>query len=274
MSTVTPEPQPAARPYRTPAAVRRALFALAGVVGVCVVAMGTLSLLDLAARKTTAEVRTYTGIRSLDIADASDVRLTSAPPGSALRVRARVTEGLRSPERAVRRRSDGTLALSSSCPILFGGSCDVDYEIAVPAGTAVRVDAGGGDVVAEDLVSTLPVQLASSAGDVTVTGVTTPALRLRSSAGDVDASGVRADSVAAESSAGDVVLSLRSTPRRVDVDSSAGDVELVLPDETYRIDARTSAGDVDDRGVRTDPSSPRVIHARSSAGDITIEARR
>jgi hypothetical protein len=48
----------------------------------------------------------------------------------------------------------------------------------------------------------------------------------------------------------------------------------VVPDETYRIDARTSAGEVDDRAVRTDPSSPRAIHARSSAGDIRIEARR
>jgi hypothetical protein len=272
MSTV--QPQPAPRPYRTPAAVRRALFVLAGLVGVLLVAMGTLSLVDLAARNTTEETRTYTGIRSLDIADASDVRLTSAPPGSPLRVRARMTEGLRSPERAVRRRSGGTLELSSSCPIVFGGSCDVDYEIAVPPGTAVRVDANGGDVVAEDLVSTLPIQLESSGGDITVVDVTAPALRLRSSAGDVDARGVHADTVDADSSAGDVSLSLRSAPQRVDADSSAGDVELVVPDETYRIDARTSAGEVDDRAVRTDPSSPRSIHARSSAGDIRIEARR
>ena len=272
MSTVAPQPAP--RPYRTPAAARHALFVLAGLVGLFSVAMGTVALIDLAARNTIEQTRTYTGIRSLDIADASDVRLTSVPAGSPLRVRARVTEGLRSPDRTVRRRSDGTLSLSSSCPILFGGSCDVDYEIAVPAGTAVRVDANGGDVVAEDLVSTLPVALESSGGDITVVDVTAPTLRLRSSAGDVDASEVRADTVNAHSSAGDVSLSLRSTPQRVDVDSSAGDVELVLPDDTYRVDASTSAGDVDDGAVRTDPSSPRVIHARSSAGDIRIEARR
>jgi hypothetical protein len=271
MTTETP---PAPAPYRTPAAVRLALFVVAGILGLILVAGGTRELLDLAARNTTEEVRTYTGIRALDIDDASDVRLTSAPVGSPLQVRTRVTEGLVSPERDARRRSDGTLELSSSCSWVFGDSCAVDYEIAVPAGTAVHVDASGGDVVAEDLTSTLPVELESSAGDITAIDVAAPELRLSSSAGDVDASGVRAESVTAESSAGDVSLSLRSAPRRVDADSSAGDVELIVPDETYRIDASSSAGEVDDQAVRTDPASLRVIYARSSAGDVLIEARR
>jgi Toastrack DUF4097 len=271
MSAITSPPP---RPYRTPRAVRRALFVLAALVGLLMVAVTTESLLDLAARKTTESVRTYDGVRALDISDASDVRLTSAPAGTPLQIRARVTEGLRSPDRDVRRRSDSTLELTSSCPVLFGGSCDVDYEIAVPAGTAVRVDANGGDVVAEDLVSTLPVRLESSGGDITAVDVTAPVLNLSSSAGDVDASGISAGTVTAESSAGDVSLSLLAPPDRVDADSSAGDVELVLPDETYRVDASTSAGDVDDRNVRTDPDSPRIVHARSSAGDIRIEARR
>jgi hypothetical protein len=273
MSTTATQP-PAPRPYRTPAAVRRALFALAALTGLVLVGGGTVELLDHAARTTTEEVRTYQGIRSLDIADASDVSLTSAPAGTPLQVRARVTEGLRTPERDVRRLGDGTLELTSSCPILFGGNCDVDYEIAVPAGTAVRVDANGGDVDAEDLVSTHPVRLETSGGDISAIDVTTPELRLSSSAGDVEATGVRSRSVSATSSGGDVSLSLRTPPDSLDADSSAGDVELVLPDETYRVDARTSAGDVDDRDVRTDPDSPRVVRAHSSAGDIRIEARR
>jgi hypothetical protein len=273
--TTTEMPQaPAPAPYRTPATVRLALFVLAGLLGLFLVATGTVSLLDLAARKTTEEVRTYTGIRSLEIDDASDVRLTSAPAGSPLQVRARVTEGLRTPERDVRRRGDGTLALSSSCPILFSGNCDVDYEIAVPAGTAVRVDGNGGDVVAEDLVSTLAVDLDSSGGDISAIDVTAPELRLSSSGGDVDASGVRAGAVDAGSSGGDVSLSLRTPPDRLDATSSGGDVELVLPDEAYRIDATSSGGDVDDQDVRNDPSSPRIIRARSSGGDVRIEARR
>jgi hypothetical protein len=268
MSTET---QPTA-PYRTPREVRVALYALFALTGVVLVVVGAMSLLDLAARKTTVDVQTYRGVDALVIDDASDVRLTSAPAGDELRVRARVTEGLGTPDRDAERR-DGTLILSSSCGFFFG-NCDVDYEIAVPAGTAVRVDATAGDVHAEDLTSRVPVELESSAGDVTAVDVSAPELRLSSSAGDVEARDIRAERVSAESSAGDVVLSLRTPPRRVDADSSAGDVEIVLPDEVYRVDASTSAGDVDNREVRTDPASPRVVHARSSAGDVLVEARR
>jgi hypothetical protein len=265
--------QPAPAPYRTPVPVRLALFAIAAVVGLSLVAFSTIELLDLAARHTTEERNSYTGVRALDIDDASDVRLTSAPAGSALEVRSEITAGLSSPRTDVRRREDGTLELSASCPNLFGGSCEVDYEIAVPAGTAVHVDASAGDVTAEDLTSSVPIELESSAGDITVSDVSAPELRLGSSAGDLDASGVRAGVVLVDSSAGDVSLSLRTAPERVEIESSAGDVDLVLPDETYRIDASASAGDVDDRRVRTDPASPRVVRVRSSAGDIRIEAR-
>ncbi len=272
---MTTQTQPAApAPYRTPAAVRLALYVLFGVLGVFFVFMGTTAVLDQAAHKTTTQVDTYAGIDALVIDDASDVQLTSAPAGGELRVRAEVTEGLRSPDRDVEQAS-GTLRLSSSCGFLFGGdNCNVDYEIAVPAGTAVRVDATAGDVRANDLRSTVPVELESSAGDVSVTDVTAPELRLSSSAGDVEAAGVRAGRVTAESSAGDVSLSLRSPPARVDAESSAGDVELILPDEAYRVDASSSAGDVDTRRVDTDPDSGRVIRVRSSAGDVVVEARR
>ena len=263
--------QPAA-PWRTPRELRVGLYALFGLVGVVLVICGALSLLDHAARNTTVDVRTYSGVDSLVIDDASDVELTSAPAGAQLRVRARVTEGLGTPDRDVEQH-DGALILSSSCGFFFG-NCNVDYEIAVPPGTSVRVDATSGDVTAENLNSDVPVELESSAGDVTATDVTAPELRISSSAGDVEARGVRAERVSAESSAGDVVLSLRAAPQRVATDSSAGDVQIVLPDEVYSVDASSSAGDVDTRDVRNDPASRRIVEARSSAGDVRVEARR
>jgi Putative adhesin len=258
--------------YRTPRAVRTALYALFALIGSVLVLCGAMELLDLAARKTTVETNTYRDVDALVIDDASDVRLTSAPPGAELRVVARVTEGLGSPQRDIEQRS-GTLALSSSCGFFFD-SCDVEYDVAVPRGTELRVDANSGDIHADDLTSTVPVELKSSAGDVTAADVSAPELRLSSSAGDVEARGVRADRVRVESSAGDVFLSLRSAPRSVDAESSAGDVGIVLPDELYRVDASTSAGDTDTRDVRTDPSSQRVVNVRSSAGDVRVEARR
>ena len=116
------------------------------------VAVGTICLLDLAARHTTTERASYDGVRVLEVADDGDVRLTGAPAGSPVRVVMRVTEGLRTPGargRARRRRHAAALLL---VPALFAGQCGVDYDVSVPPGVAVRADSSAGDVVAEDLV--------------------------------------------------------------------------------------------------------------------------
>jgi hypothetical protein len=270
MTTLT-QPEPPS-PYRTPRRVRRGLAVAAGGIAVFLVVLGAVNLLDLASRHTTVERGSYAGVRALEI-DGGDVRLTSAPAGSRVEVVARVTEGLRAPERTVERDPSGTLRLSSSCGWLFSGQCRVRYHVRVPEGTSVRVQTGAGDIRAGSLRSRMPVVLGTSAGDVTVIGVAAPSVELSTSAGDVDAEGVRAPRVRAHSDAGDVSVGLIAPADSLDAGTSAGDVELAVPDATYRVDADTSAGDVDSSGVRTDPESPRVIRARTSAGDITIDAR-
>jgi hypothetical protein len=266
-----PVPPPA---HHTPAPIRRVLLAAAALLALALLAMATFSLLDIASRHTTTERASYDRVRALVVEDASDVRLTSAPAGAPVQVVAHVTEGLSSPKRSAERSGDGTLELSSSCPGFFGGNCHVSYDIRVPRGTLVKTQSSAGDVVADGLVSRKPVELASSAGDVTATDVTAPSVRLESSAGDVQARDLSAQRVRAHSSAGDVSLSLRSPARDLMAESSAGDVEVLVPDAVYRVDASSSAGDVDDRGLRTDPSSKRTITAHSSAGDVRVAARR
>jgi hypothetical protein len=272
MST-TAAPAPAPAPYRTPRAVRRALTVVAAVVAVVLVAQGALSLLQVATRHTTTAVDTYTGVRALVIEDDSDIRLTSGPAGSPLEVRAKVSESLTAPERRAE-RDGGVLRLSSSCsPSFFAEFCGVDYDIRVPAGTAIRARTSAGDVVAQDLRTSLPVRLHSSAGDITVIGATTPALRISTSAGDVRASGVRADEIVGDTSAGVIRLSLLGLADTVDARSSAGDVHLVVPDAIYRVETTTNAGTIDDQEIRTSPNASRAIRAVTSAGDIRIEAR-
>lgn len=262
-------------PYRTPRVVRRTLTVVAAVIAVLLVAQGTVSLLQLATRHTTTEVDTYTGVRALVIEDDSDIRLTSGPAGSPLEVRAKVSESLTAPTRHVERADGGVLRLSSSCsPGFFASFCSVDYDVRVPAGTAIRARTSAGDVVAQNLRTSLPVELHSSAGDITVIGAVTPALRLSTSAGDVRASGVRADDVVGDTSAGDIRLSMLGLAETVDARSSAGDVNLVVPDATYRLETSTDAGTVDDQEIRTSPTASRSIRAVTSAGDIRIEARR
>lgn len=272
MTTLTqPEPPP---PYRTSRAVRRGLAVAAGALALFLVGLGAFGLLDLASRNTIVERTSYPDVRSLEVSDASDLRLTSAPAGARLEVVARVTEGLRSPDRTLAQDADGTLRLSSSCSSLFTGQCGVRYDIRVPAGTSVRARTSAGDIDAEELRSTLPVMLRSLAGDITASDVTAPALDLSTSAGDIDAAGIRAPQVRVQSSAGDVRVELREAAGRLDAEASAGDIELIVPDEVYRLDAGANAGNVENSDLRTDPDSARVIRARTSAGDIRIIVRR
>jgi Putative adhesin len=271
MSTLT-QPTPPPQPYRTPRPLRRALAVVAGIGAVLLVVLGAVNLLDLASRHTSVERASYSGVRALEI-DGGDVRLTSAPAGSGVEVVARVTEGLEAPERKVERGPSGTLRLSSSCSGLFAGQCNVRYDIRVPEGTDVRAETGAGDIRAGNLRSRVPVILKTGAGDITVIGAAAPFVDLSTSAGDVDAEGVRAQRVRVRSDAGDVSVGMVEAADELDAGTAAGDVELSVPDATYRVDADTTAGDVDSSGLRTDPASPRLIRAQTSAGDVRIVAR-
>jgi Putative adhesin len=268
MSAAT-EPAPA---FRTPAAVRRALFLVGALLALFLVIVGAYNLIDVASRHTKTERASYDGVRSLTIEDASDVRMLGVPAGAALAVETRITEGLRTPETSVEHGPGGELMLSSSCGGILGGECSVDYTINVPAGTVLRVDADAGDVVAERIETTEPLVLDTSAGDIEAFDVKAPSIELSSSAGDVKASGLSAERIELHSSAGDVEASIATPPQRLRAESSAGDVELLVPDVTYDLSASSSAGDVDAR-VASDPDSNRELTAHSSAGDVRVAVR-
>lgn len=267
MSTVAAEPR-----HRTPRRLRVALLAVVALIALCTVAQGTVTLLDLAVRHTTTETQRFSGVDSLLIEDASDVRLTSAPAGAPLELRTKVTEGLRTPSHDAR-EAGGTLRLSSSCGWVIGNSCAVHYELRVPAGARLDVRGGAGDVHAEGLRSAHPVTIRVASGDVHVEGVRAPALRVHASSGDIDASGVRADAVTAGAASGDVHVALAGPARSVDVVASSGDIHVEVPDVRYRVDTDSGSGDVDDRAIRTSPDAARTLSATTGSGDIHLEPR-
>jgi DUF4097 and DUF4098 domain-containing protein YvlB len=94
---------------------------------------------------------------------------------------------------------------------------------------------------------------------------------LSSSAGSVSATGLRSADVTASSSAGSTKLAFTTPPRQVDASSSAGSVEVVVPrgSDAYLVDAGSSAGS-STVAVRTDPASDRTIRAHSSAGSVQV----
>lgn len=237
--------------YRTPVIIRRSATFLAVVAMIAILIDGAVTLLDVAARASYTTNASYATVSRLAIdLDQGRVELVRAPRGARVRVRARVTSGLVSPD-VKRTFTAGRLRLHADCPGFLVISCGVRWRVTVPDGAAVSVS-GGGDVSADGIRPRGTLKLSSSGGDIHVTGA-----------------GV--ERVQASSSAGDVHLELATAPRDVRATSSAGDVHVSVPDVAYAIDASTSAGDTNVDAVN-DPRSSRHILARSSAGDVHVDA--
>ena len=123
------------------------------------------------------------------------------------------------------------LTLHSSCRFGYIGLCAMTYAISVPSG--------------------LPVTVTDATGNLTVSGL--------------------GRQVTLSDGSGDITLTFTRVPERVDVTDGSGDITLILPrgSAAYRVRARSASGDVSNT-VKTSPSSPNVIIASDSSGDISI----
>jgi hypothetical protein len=177
---------------------------------------------------------------------AGDITVTGDATGDTVQIRRQ--RSWRGAEPVVDDRWDGTaLRTTVDCD-----SCGVSFVVHVPAAVAAT--------------------LTSRSGDVAVTGLRGDAV-LTSASGDIKARDLAAGTVTGKTSSGDVDLDLSTAPTTASATTSAGDVLVAVPgDVTYRVETATSAGDKR-VSVRTDPSAPHAIVARSSAGDVTVRAR-
>jgi hypothetical protein len=245
---------PTIAPPPTNIMLRAALTLAAVLVAAALVAYGAFTLLDLAARHTFDVRISYAAVSSLKLdTGTGDVHLTSSPTAGQVVVVTHVTEGLWTPRRQAVRDRAGALQLFSTCSIVLGTDCGVDYTISVPPGIAINADAGDGDLDAQDLN-------------------TTAALRLSSGNGDVTALRIGAGSVSLESGNGDVTAQLTQPASQLTATSGNGDVTLTVPNTSYSVHASSGDGTVSDQTLRIDPSSPRKISASSGNGDVTITA--
>ncbi|HEY0640351.1 MAG TPA: DUF4097 family beta strand repeat-containing protein [Pseudonocardiaceae bacterium] len=221
------------------------LVVLAGLV------VGGLWAVDLAAKETTREEFTLnpTGDTLSIETDNGEVTLTTSDD-DVVRV-TRITEaGRRDPDYAETPNGDGD-RLAADCPEGFLSSvCEVDYEVAVPAGLAVRID--------------------TSSGDIRVNGVE-GTLTVNTSSGSITAEEIRSDEVTLDSSSGGISLIFADEPTTsVKIDSSSGDVRVQLPSNgSYNVNADSSSGDVN-IGVNDDPNGSTPVDASTSSGNIDI----
>lgn len=160
---------------------------------------------------------------------------------------------------------DGVLLVISECG-QFGFGCQSHVTASVPTDAAVDVTTSAGTVTVTGIDGGL--DLATSAGNVNVEDVTGP-VSLRTSAGGITGDVTDGD-VEATTSAGTIEMTVLGDFSSISAVTSAGSVRLTVPDDVFRVDANTSAGSVS-TNVATDPDADRVIVARSSAGNITID---
>jgi hypothetical protein len=246
---------------------RKAWLVAGTIVAAVTLAFGTFQVVSLLARSTEETTTRFEAVRHLVIDnDAGSIRLRPSPTGT-LTVDRKETRGLTEPDYSERMEGD-RLIVEANCPGALSSWCEVQLEIAVPAGVDVDATGGGGSVRADGLDAGL--RLRSSGGSITVVGGG-PVLDLESSGGSVNVEAARADQLKARSSGGSVRVRSAVVPRNVEARSSGGSVTVEVPDgpTAYRVDASSSGGSSRTQ-VRTDPTSDRLITARSSGGSVTV----
>jgi hypothetical protein len=197
------------------------------------------------------------------------------------------------------------IAVTSRC-LVPTGNCSGSVDVTVPAGVSVLANDSNGDLTASGLsgqvtlsaesgdltvgrlsgtvsladasgqltasgLSGGTVRLSDSSGDITASGVSASAVTLTDSSGDITVTGLDAADVTGKDQSGNITLTFTKAPRRVDVSDSSGDITLVLPPGPayYQVSAQTVSGGLS-VGVRRRASSPYVITAAASSGDVTI----
>jgi DUF4097 and DUF4098 domain-containing protein YvlB len=155
----------------------------------------------------------------------------------------------------------------------FGRSTDLYLSVTAPRSTALAIQSGSADIIAEGDYGTSRVDTGS--GDVTV-GHIAGSARLRSGSGDVRVEMIDGDvdvgtgsgdvqlgtvrgSVAAETGSGDVRLGAGGTA--LEVKSGSGDVRV--GDAPDHVSAKTGSGDVSIDSIRRGE-----VKARTASGDI------
>ncbi|WP_203660743.1 DUF4097 family beta strand repeat-containing protein [Actinocatenispora rupis] len=192
----------------------------------------------------------------------NDVKVVPGPAG-----RITVNRWLtgKATQRPVWSLHDKTLTLSAPCTGV-NLNCGSRYQVAVPAGTRLRVSTEYGEVSARGL--TAGVEVDAHHGDVDLSGVSGP-VRVSSAYGEVRGERLGSTDVLARSDNGDIRLAFRTVPKRVTLNSTFGDLSLTVPRSEYRVTTHTKYGDVRS-SVADTATSGRQLSASTDNGDVTV----
>lgn len=177
--------------------------------------------------------------------------------------------------------------------------CWIDYEVTVPAGTAVsgqldsgtatvsgvaevNVRASSGEVTVEDVAGAVNIESASGSVNLIDIGGAVVAkaesgnvhaedvrgdVTLQAASGNVEARGI-GGAAQVETSSGTVVVELTAV-RDVRVTAASGNVDVTVPDGAYRVTTGTDSGDVDS-DVTDDTAGHHHLDLHTDSGNITV----
>jgi hypothetical protein len=240
---------------------------LAALLALAMVGYGCLSLIDVAARKTTRTTRVVAAepVIRLDLDAGSSVTITGEDRTD-IRIDRKVRQGLRDVH-AAERREGTTLVLDSNCPIFLGNLCEVDYDLRVPKGTDVVGHTSGGHMNLDDLGR---IDVSSGGGGIDIERSRGP-VSAHTGGGHIDGRGLRGVRFEGRSGGGSIDVRFDVAPIGVDVRTGGGHVRVVVPTDAppYNVDAHTGGGSTSVE-IPTDPRSHRVIKARSGGGSIEV----
>jgi hypothetical protein len=154
---------------------------------------------------------------------------------------------------------DGDVLVIDSCPVR---NCSIDYDVTVPAGTAIDGAVDSGSISVDGAAS---VNLKVDSGDVTANGVSGK-INVIVQSGAVRLSDV-GGAVTVRSESGDVTVD--GARDAVSVQAQSGAIRLTVPRGAYRVSTGTDSGEVHS-DVTDDPAGTRRLDLRTESGDIEL----
>ena len=235
---------------RSPAS--RTFLTVIGTIGTVAVLAGLVLGASILMRDTTVSTSEVDLADSAQIAidaGSSDVRIVQGD-SDVIRVKARVTSGLRKTDFEIGRRGD-EIKILSGCQSWLNPGCGVETTLEIPPG--------------------FPVVINTTSGDVEVRQVVEGVLTISTGTGDIDGSGLELDELDAKTTAGDISASFASQPFAVKATTTSGDISADLPGgkRSYDVTATTTSGDVSS-GIESDPDGKGFVRATSGSGDISL----
>lgn len=170
-----------------------------------------------------------------------------------VRVKARITSGLRKTDFQIGRRGD-EIKIVSGCQEWLNPGCGVETTIEVPTG--------------------YPVEVRTTSGNVTVSDLVESALTVNSGTGDISGTGLEVDEFSASTTSGDVAAAFAKQPFAFKATTTSGDVSATMASgkRTYAVTATSKSGDVTS-DIESDTEGAGFIRVTTDSGDISITSR-